>query len=45
MVCSGPGAGPEGARFRATHDYVFGDKVQVGEWTVDSSEFKIYSPR
>ncbi|EME99592.1 Uma2 family endonuclease [Streptomyces mobaraensis NBRC 13819 = DSM 40847] len=42
-VMSDPGPGPDDLRcYRARHDYVFGDKVAVGEWTVDTSEFPRY---
>ncbi|WP_232247617.1 Uma2 family endonuclease [Kitasatospora azatica] len=44
-VSSDPSDGPDGPRYRATHDYVFGDQVQVGDWTIDSGEFKRYAPR
>ncbi|MER5636974.1 Uma2 family endonuclease [Kitasatospora sp. NPDC002227] len=44
-VCSDPADGPDGPRYRATHDYAFGDLVAVGPWTVDSAEFKRYTPR
>ncbi|RLV01529.1 hypothetical protein CTZ27_13680 [Streptomyces griseocarneus] len=33
----------EGRRcYRSRTDYVFGDKIAVGEWTVDTSEFNRY---
>ncbi|MGK5640397.1 Uma2 family endonuclease [Streptomyces sp. URMC 126] len=42
-VMSDPGPGTDGQRcYRGRHDYVFGDKVPVGEWTVDTSEFPRY---
>ncbi|MEU4209709.1 Uma2 family endonuclease [Streptomyces sp. NPDC026206] len=43
-VMSDPqGIDSDGRRsYRARHDYVFGDKVSVGEWTVDTSEFPRY---
>jgi Uma2 family endonuclease len=41
-VSSDPSDGPE-PRYRATHDYVFGDLVKVGDWVVDSGEFKRYA--
>ncbi|GAA1955522.1 Uma2 family endonuclease [Kitasatospora viridis] len=44
-VSSDPSDGPDGPRYRATHDYVFGDQVKVGDWTIDSGEFKRYTPR
>ncbi|GAB2922587.1 Uma2 family endonuclease [Streptomyces mayteni] len=44
-VLSDPGPGPEGARYRARHDYCFGDRVPVGPWTVDSGEFLPYGDR
>ncbi|MEV4921710.1 hypothetical protein [Streptomyces roseoverticillatus] len=37
------GPGPDGRRcYRTRHDYVFGDKITVGEWSVDTSEFRRY---
>ncbi|TQF05143.1 Uma2 family endonuclease [Kitasatospora acidiphila] len=44
-VSSDPADGPDGPRYRATHDYVFGDQVKVGDWVIDSGEFKRYAPR
>ncbi|WKU45677.1 Uma2 family endonuclease [Streptomyces sp. VNUA116] len=43
-VLSGPrGTDGEGQRcYRTRHDYAFGDKVSVGPWTVDTSEFRTY---
>ncbi|MFF4157023.1 Uma2 family endonuclease [Streptomyces sp. NPDC001678] len=42
-VMSDPGPGSDGQPcYRARHDYVFGDKVTVGPWTIDSSEFRTY---
>lgn len=43
-VMSDPqGVDDEGRRcYRTRHDYVFGDKVTVGPWTVDTSEFRTY---
>ncbi|PSJ25807.1 Uma2 family endonuclease [Streptosporangium nondiastaticum] len=42
-VMSDPGPGPDGPpRYRTRHDGVFGDKVSVGPWTVDTSEFPEY---
>ncbi len=42
-VMSDPGVGADGRHhYRARHDYVFGDKVSVGPWTVDTSEFRKY---
>ncbi|MBB5121387.1 hypothetical protein AF335_13610 [Streptomyces eurocidicus] len=42
-VMSDPGPGADGQpRYRARHDYAFGDTVAVGPWTVDSSEFPLY---
>ncbi|MEU3350311.1 Uma2 family endonuclease [Streptomyces sp. NPDC037389] len=43
-VMSDPGPGPDGRPcYRTRHDYVFGDKISVGEWTVDTSEFRTYA--
>jgi hypothetical protein len=42
-VLSDPGPCPDGIRYRARHDYCFGDSVRVGDWTVDSGEFLPYS--
>ncbi|MFI9307594.1 Uma2 family endonuclease [Streptomyces triculaminicus] len=43
-VMSDPqGVDDEGRRcYRTRHDYVFGDKVTVGPWTVDTSKFRTY---
>jgi Uma2 family endonuclease len=42
-VMSDPGPGPDGQPcYRTRHDGVFGDKAAVGEWTVDTSEFRRY---
>ncbi|MFG2182618.1 Uma2 family endonuclease [Streptomyces abikoensis] len=43
-VMSDPqGVDSDGQRcYRARHDFVFGDKVSVGPWTVDTSEFPLY---
>ncbi|WP_424892918.1 Uma2 family endonuclease [Streptomyces sp. XH2] len=42
-VMSDPGPGPDGRPcYRTRHDGVFGDKVSVGPWTVDTSEFRTY---
>ncbi|GHC37480.1 Uma2 family endonuclease [Streptomyces cinnamoneus] len=42
-VMSDPGPGPDRRPcYRTRHDYVFGDKVAVGPWTVDTSEFRRY---
>ncbi|MEU1375239.1 Uma2 family endonuclease [Streptomyces triculaminicus] len=42
-VMSDPGIGSDGQHcYRARHDHDFGDKVSVGPWTIDSSEFPRY---
>ncbi|MGK5547492.1 Uma2 family endonuclease [Streptomyces sp. URMC 127] len=43
-VLSDPQGGDGEGRscYRTRHDYVFGDKIAVGEWTVDTSEFRRY---
>jgi Uma2 family endonuclease len=41
-VFSDPGRCPDGTRYRAQHDYCFGDTVPVGPWHVDSGEFLPY---
>ncbi|TVL92632.1 hypothetical protein CD790_12270 [Streptomyces sp. SAJ15] len=41
-VLGDPGAGPDGPRYRARHDYVFGDTVPVGPWKVTTDEFLLY---
>ncbi|WP_369267247.1 Uma2 family endonuclease [Streptomyces harbinensis] len=41
-VLSDPGPGPDGPRYRARHDYTFGDKVSVGRWHLDSRELPRY---
>jgi Uma2 family endonuclease len=42
-VLSDPGPGPDGSRYRARHDYAFGDRVQAGPWTIDTNEFPTYN--
>ncbi|MEV0274810.1 Uma2 family endonuclease [Streptomyces sp. NPDC050610] len=45
-VMSDPGVGGDGRhRYRARHDYAFGDKAAVGPWTIDTSELPLYGPR
>ncbi|WP_217199139.1 Uma2 family endonuclease [Streptomyces buecherae] len=39
---SDPGRGPDGPRYRTRSDYVFGDVVTVGSWTVDTTDFRTY---
>ncbi|MDX2853729.1 Uma2 family endonuclease [Streptomyces sp. PA03-3a] len=38
----GPAPGDAGPRYRARHDYAFGDAVPVGPWVLDSGEFPAY---
>jgi len=38
----GPAPGDGGHRYRARHDYAFGDTVPVGTWTIDTGEFPAY---
>jgi Uma2 family endonuclease len=42
-VHSDPATGPEGPEYRARHSYTFGDKVPLGPWSIDTSEFPTYS--
>jgi Uma2 family endonuclease len=37
-----PGPGPEGPRYRAQHDYAFGDPVTIGPWTLGTTELRPY---
>ncbi|MEU6040848.1 Uma2 family endonuclease [Actinomadura sp. NPDC047616] len=41
-VFSGPARGPDGMRYRVRHDYVFGDEVTAGGYTIDSGRFLPY---
>ncbi|PWI42517.1 Uma2 family endonuclease [Streptomyces sp. ICBB 8177] len=43
-VFSDPGGVDADGRacYRARHDYVFGDKAAVGDWTIDTSELPTY---
>lgn len=41
---SDPGRGPDGPRYRTRSDYLFGDPVTVGAWTVDTTRFRTYPP-
>ncbi|MEU7044152.1 Uma2 family endonuclease [Streptomyces varsoviensis] len=42
-VMSDPGTGADGQTcYRARHDYVFGDKVAVGPWTIDTADLPLY---
>lgn len=41
-VFSDPGPGPEGPRYRAQHDYAFGDTVTVGPWTLSTADLRPY---
>ncbi|WP_328914269.1 MULTISPECIES: Uma2 family endonuclease [unclassified Streptomyces] len=39
---SDPGPGPDGARYRGRHDYVFGDRVAVGPWVLATGDLRPY---
>lgn len=41
-VFTDPGTTPEGTRYRAQHDYAFGDDVAVGPWTLATTELRPY---
>ncbi len=43
-VLTDPGTAPgsDGPRYRARHDYAFGDLVPAGPWTIDTAEFPAY---
>ncbi|MFC5033450.1 Uma2 family endonuclease [Streptomyces sp. So13.3] len=41
-VFSDPGPSPEGPRYRARHDYAFGEPVTLGPWLIDTSELRPY---
>jgi Uma2 family endonuclease len=42
-VLSEPGPTPDGTRYRARQDYVFGDVAAVGPYTVDTGQFLPYA--
>ncbi len=45
-VMSDPGPGSDGEpRYRARHDYAFGDTVAIGPWTIDTAELPRYGAR
>ncbi len=39
---SDPGSGPDGPRYRAQHDYAFGDTVTVGPWNLSTADLRPY---
>ncbi|MEU8570985.1 Uma2 family endonuclease [Streptomyces pathocidini] len=41
-MLSDPGHGPGGPRYRTRTDYVFGDMVTIGPWTLDTTTFRPY---
>jgi Uma2 family endonuclease len=41
-VFTDPGRGPDGPRYRAQHDYAFGDSVTVGPWTLATTDLRPY---
>lgn len=41
-VFSDPGPAAEGTRYRTRHDYVFGDQITTGGYTIDSGAFLPY---
>ncbi|SDN09178.1 Uma2 family endonuclease [Actinacidiphila guanduensis] len=41
-VFTDPGPHPDGPRYRARHDYVFGDDVSVGPWKLRTTELRPY---
>ena len=41
-VFTDPGPGPEGPRYRAQHDYAFGDTITVGPWTLATTDLRPY---
>jgi hypothetical protein len=41
-VFTDPGPGPEGPRYRAQHDYAFGDTVTVGPWSLPTTDLRPY---
>ncbi|WP_230421243.1 hypothetical protein [Actinomadura soli] len=41
-VLTDPGPTPEGPRYRTRHDHVFGDQINAGGYTIDSSAFLPY---
>lgn len=43
-VLSDPGRTPDGPRYRTRSDYLFGDTVTIGEWTLDTTTLREYPP-
>jgi Uma2 family endonuclease len=41
-VFSDPGSDPAGRRYRAQHDYAFGDDITVGPWTLSTADLRPY---
>lgn len=41
-VFTDPGPASDGTRYRAQHDYAFGDSVVVGPWTLATTELRPY---
>ncbi|MEV6009196.1 Uma2 family endonuclease [Streptomyces sp. NPDC051976] len=42
VAFSDPGPGPEGPRYRAQHDYAFGDPVSIGPWSLTTTDLRPY---
>ena len=41
-VFGDPGPAPDAPRYRAQHDYAFGDAVTVGPWTLNTTDLRPY---
>ncbi|MEW2081251.1 hypothetical protein [Streptomyces sp. NPDC005283] len=41
-VLTDPGPGAGGIRYRSWHDYIFGDMMTVGAWSIDTGQFPTY---
>jgi Uma2 family endonuclease len=39
---SDPGRGPDGPRYRTRSDFAFGEAVTIGEWAIETRNFRIY---
>jgi Uma2 family endonuclease len=42
MVYSEPSEGPDGIRYRKAVPFAFGDRIEVGPWSIDTSELRLY---
>jgi hypothetical protein len=42
VLSDGPAPGEDGPRYRARHDYTFGDQSPVGAWKIDTGTLARY---